>query len=237
MHYPGFPHAPVLRLLVLLLAVVGASLPVHADPARWEEEIARLVAQDAEVQADVVFVGSSSIRMWRTLAQDFPGVRVLNRGFGGSHLEDSVFYFDRLVLPHAPRVVVLYAGENDLSAGMTPERVLADFRAFRTRLREALPATRLIYLSCKPSPSRARHLGALRKANALLAAECAADPLATFVDVFAPMLDASGEPRAELFLADRLHMNASGYALWTRLLTPHLQAALSDTPTPPVPTR
>lgn len=237
MHYPGFPHAPVLRLLVLLLAVVGASLPVHADPARWEEEIARLVAQDAEVQADVVFVGSSSIRMWRTLAQDFPGVRVLNRGFGGSHLEDSVFYFDRLVLPHAPRVVVLYAGENDLSAGMTPERVLADFRAFRTRLREALPATRLIYLSCKPSPSRARHLGALRKVNALLAAECAADPFATFVDIFTPMLDAAGEPRAELFLADRLHMNAAGYALWTSLLAPHLQAALSDAPAPPVPTR
>lgn len=232
MHSPGFPHAPVLRILALLLTVAGTTLPAHADPAHWETEITRLVAQDAGVQAEVVFVGSSSIRMWRTLAQDFPGVRVLNRGFGGSHLGDSVFHFDRLVPPHAPRVVVLYAGENDLSAGMTPEKVLADFRAFSARLRETLPATHLIYLSCKPSPQRVRHLDGLRQANALIAAECAADPLATFVDVFTPMLDAAGEPRAELFLADRLHLNAAGYALWTSLLTPHLQTALSATAAP-----
>lgn len=237
MHSPGHPFALVLRSLALLLAVIGTTLSVHADPARWETEIARLAAQDADVQADVVFVGSSSIRMWRTLANDFPDVRVLNRGFGGSHLEDSVFYFDRLVLPHTPRVVVLYAGENDISAGMTPERVLADFRAFRARLHEALPATRLIYLSCKPSPSRARHRDGMRKTNDLIAAECAADPLATFVDIFTPMLDAVGEPRAELFITDRLHMNAAGYALWTSLLTPHLQAALSAAPTPPVQNR
>lgn len=200
--------------LVVLLAV-GTGVALRAEPARWEQETATIAARSSTQPGGVVFLGSSSIRMWKSLAADFPERRVLNHGFGGSHLEDSVYFFDRLVRPFAPAVVVLYAGENDVAAGMKPEKVLADFQEFRRRLREAAPAARLIFISLKPSPSRAKFLPEMVRTNALIAAECAIDPRAAFVDVFTPMLDAQGQPRAELFLGDRLHMNADGYALWT----------------------
>ncbi len=207
---------PVPVLLVVLLAVCpGAAPRLHAEPARWEQETATIAARSSTQPGGVVFIGSSSIRMWKTLAADFSERRVLNHGFGGSHLEDSVHFFDRLVRPFAPAVVVLYAGENDIAAGMKPEKVLADFQEFRRRLREAAPAARLIFVSLKPSPSRAKFLPEMVRTNALIAAECAIDPRAAFVDVFTPMLDAQGQPRAELFLADRLHMNRDGYAIWT----------------------
>lgn len=216
--------ALVFRLFLVLLAI-GPVAGLRADPLRWQDEIARLEQKPVLAPGGVVFVGSSSILMWKTLAQDFPGVRVTNMGFGGSHLEDSVHYFDRIVRPHAPAVVVLYAGENDLSGGMTVEKVLADFREFRARLRAVNPAARLIYVSAKPSPSRIPHLAKFREFNAAVAAECARDPLCTFVDVFSAMVDETGQPRGELFLADRLHMNAAGYVIWRDLLTPLLGGA------------
>lgn len=214
---------PVLFLFAWLALVSG----VQANPAQWRDQIAALVARPNDAPVDVVFIGSSSVRMWKSLAQDFPRWRTANCGFGGSQLGDSVFYFDQLITPRAPRVVVLYAGENDLAAGITPEQLLADFHAFRQRLHVAQPITRLIYLSCKPSPARAVQLEKFRSANALIAAACAADPLCTFVDVFTSMLDDRGQPRVELFGPDRLHMNATGYALWTKTLQPVLEQALA----------
>jgi len=215
------------RLSFTFIASLGLALALRADPNQWRDQVAALTPPPGSAPVDVVFVGSSSVRMWKTLARDFPQWRTANCGFGGSHLADSVFYFDQLVRSRAPRAVVLYAGENDLAAGVSPESVLADFLAFRTRLRAALPDTRLIYLSCKPSPARAVHTEKLRAANALIAAECAGDPLCAFVDVASPMLDANGQPRAELFGPDHLHMSAVGYALWTRTLTPVLEKTLA----------
>ncbi|MGC4081679.1 MAG: GDSL-type esterase/lipase family protein [Vicinamibacterales bacterium] len=217
----ALPH-PVLFLVAWLALAPSLS----ASPAQWREQVAALAAQPAVGPVDIVFVGSSSVRMWKSLASDFPRWRTVNCGFGGSQLADSIFYFDQLITPRAPRVVVLYAGENDLAAGVAPEQLLADFRAFRERLRAARPAARLIYLSSKPSPARAAQLGKLRAANALIAAACGADPLCTFVDVFTPMLDAGQQARPELFGPDRLHMNATGYALWTKTLLPVLEKAL-----------
>jgi lysophospholipase L1-like esterase len=175
------------------------------------------------VPGAVVFVGSSSIRLWRSLAEDFPGIPTINRGFGGSELADSVFYFDRLVPLHQPRAVVLYAGDNDLWAGKTPEAIAADFAAFRAKLHAALPAAHLFYLAIKPSPSRAKVWPLGKEANRLIAAQCAADPLCTFVDVASVLLDAAGQPRPELFREDQLHLNPAGYARWTQVLAPLLQ--------------
>lgn len=214
------------RSAFVLLAWLALASCIHADPAQWRDQVAALAARTTDHPVDIVFVGSSSVRMWKSLAQDFPRWRTANCGFGGSQLADSVFYFDQLITPRVPRVVVLYAGENDLAGGLTPERLLADFGAFRERLRVAQPTARLIYLSCKPSPARAAQVGKFRAANALIAAACAADPHCTFVDVFTPMLDASHQPRPELFGPDRLHMNANGYALWTQTLLPVLAKTL-----------
>ncbi|MBL9217243.1 MAG: hypothetical protein JNG82_02055 [Opitutaceae bacterium] len=215
-----------IRSTIGLLAALLLVAPAVASPEKWAADIAKFTAADA-VQAPaangVVFVGSSSIRLWATLAEDFPGVPTINRGFGGSEMADSLFYADRIVLPYKPRIVVVYAGENDLASGKSPEVVLADFQAFRAKVHATLPATKIIYLACKESPSRAKVRPQVRQANKLIAADCATDPRCTFVDVATPMLTDTGDFRPELFREDRLHMLPAGYAIWTRLLAPLLQ--------------
>ncbi|AOS45679.1 GDSL-like Lipase/Acylhydrolase [Lacunisphaera limnophila] len=220
MKYPA-----LLRLLALFLVCAVAG-PLSATPDHWAQEIAALTAQDETNPppvGGVVFVGSSSIRMWRTLAEDFPGLAPINRGFGGSELADSVFYEDRIVLPYHPRIVVLFAGTNDLNSGKTPAAVLADFQAFRAKLHAALPATRLIYLSITLAPSRAGVHAQMREANQLIAADVATDPRCTFVDINTPMSGPDGLPPESLFNADRLHLNRDGYAIWTKTLAPFLK--------------
>jgi len=215
-----------LRLVFLLTAVVGLLIPAPAAPDHWLKEIDQLTANDATnppPTGAVLFVGSSSIRLWKSVAQDFPDIPVINRGFGGSELADSVFYADRIVLPYHPRIVVLFAGTNDIWSGKFPEKVAADFKAFRTKLHAALPDTKLLFLSINYSPSRTRVQNAMRTANQLIASDCASDPRCTYVDVCTPMLDAHGQPQPVYFQEDMLHMNPAGYAIWTRVLTPLLQ--------------
>ncbi len=220
--------SPLLRYLRwagLALSLALYAPGTQAKPADWKAEIDGLTKADAvhpPAPNGIVFVGSSSIRLWDTLAGDFPGRPVIQHGFGGSELNDSVFYEDRLVIAYRPGTVVLYAGENDLWSGKSPEQVADDFKAFRAKLRAALPATRLLYLAIKESPSRERIRAAMRKTNALIAAECAADPLCRFVDVATPLLDSAGRPRPELFRKDQLHLKPAGYAIWVKILTPFL---------------
>lgn len=217
---------PFRPFFLLLLSLALGAAPLAAAPDQWSAEIAKMTAGDTSnppPQHGIVFVGSSSIRLWSSLAADFPGLPVINRGFGGSELADSVFYLDRIVLPYRPRTVVLFAGTNDIWSGKTPEKVFADFQEFRTKLHAALPEARLIYLSLTYAPSRARVHEALRTANGLIADDCAKDPRCTFVDVSTPVLDAAGHVRPELYREDQLHMNASGYAIWTKVLAPYLQ--------------
>jgi lysophospholipase L1-like esterase len=212
--------------LAAVLAVMFLALPLRATPDKWTGDIEKFTAADAAHPPQtgaVVFVGSSSIRFWESLATDFPGIPTINRGFGGSELADSVFYADRIVIPYHPRLVVLYAGENDLAAGKTAATVCADFQAFRAKVHSALPKTRIIFLSIKESPSRARVRAEVQKANKLIAADCAKDPRCTFVDVNTALLDAAGNYRPELFRDDQLHLKPAGYAIWSKVLAPYLK--------------
>jgi lysophospholipase L1-like esterase len=187
------------------------------DPTRFEAEVRAFEAADRANPpplGGIVFIGSSSIRNWTNVAADFPGVPVLNRGFGGSTLADVVYYADRILLPYRPRLVVLYAGDNDLAMGRTPEQVVADYQAFIARLRSALPAARVVFVSIKPSPSRRTFISRMRETNQRIRAIIARDSLQAYVDVFTPMLDPAGQPRPELFMADSLHMTRAGYLLW-----------------------
>jgi lysophospholipase L1-like esterase len=168
----------------------------------------------------VVFVGSSSFRMWKNAAADFPGVPLLNRGFGGSTLPEVLQLTPRLVLKYQPHLVVLYAGDNDLSAGRRPVDVLDDYKSFVAIVRGALPATRIVFVSIKPSPSRWAIAGRMREANELIRQEIARDTLASYVDVYTPMIGANGHPRAELIGPDSLHMTRAGYLLWKERLAP-----------------
>lgn len=210
--------APLRLLLAVALLAPGL---LAAAPEKWTATIAKFLAADAArppEQHAVLFIGSSSIVKWTTLARDFPGVPVINRGFGGSELSDTVFYADRIAIPYRPRLIVVYAGENDLQLGQSAQEVFASFQAFHRKIHAALPQTRIVYISIKPSPSRAKIRDKVIAANTLIAAECRRDPRLAFADVYTPMLDAKGEPRAELFVKDLLHLNATGYALWTPIV-------------------
>ncbi|HEY5972096.1 MAG TPA: SGNH/GDSL hydrolase family protein [Pseudoxanthomonas sp.] len=220
-------------LLALLGACAGAPAAQNAAPripdqvssVDWEQDMRRFAAADAATPPPrhaVLFIGSSSIRLWDTLAADFPGVPVINRGFGGSEIRDSTHYAGRIVVPYAPRQIVLYAGDNDLSGGRSPQQVRDDFHAFVTRIRRDLPKVKIAYVSNKPSPSRVRLLEAQREANALIRQDIATMKGVEFIDVFTPMLDAGGQPREDLFVEDRLHMNRAGYALWRKVIAPYL---------------
>ena len=229
-------------LLVLLAACAGSppttSAAIPAAPAKtapripeqvsnavWETDMQRFAVEDARSpppRGGVVFTGSSSIRLWDSLAQDFPGVPVINRGFGGSELRDSTWFADRTIVPYAPRRIVIYAGDNDLSAGRTPQQLRADFIAFVERVRRDLPKAKIAYISTKPSPSRAQLLPVQREANTLIAAE--AHRLGVdYIDIFTPMLDATGQPDESLFIEDRLHMNRAGYVVWQRAIAPYVK--------------
>ena len=220
-------------VVLLALAAFGCtrSAPTSdavdaVSSAEWAEDMRRFAAADAATPPPprpVVFTGSSSIRMWEDIAADFPGVPVLNRGFGGSQVRDAVWYADPIAIRYRPRMVLLYAGDNDLQAGRSPEQVASDFRAFVARLRRDLPDLPIAYISIKPSPSRAHLLSQMRDANARVRADAARLDHVAFIDVFTPMLDASGQPRGELFLEDQLHMNRSGYLLWRSIIAPYLR--------------
>jgi lysophospholipase L1-like esterase len=197
-----------------------AQVPSAADiDARWYDSFAAFAAADQlkpPQPGGVVFVGSSSIRLWAGLEAAFADVApvLVQRGFGGSRLADCVRYVGRLVLPYKPHTVVLYAGENDLEEGQSPQQVLQSFGAFVAQVNKALPATRIVFVSIKPSPLRLRILPQVRETNALVAAAVRGRTGLDYVDVHSAMVDASGQPRSELFQPDQLHMNASGYALW-----------------------
>ena len=200
--------------------------PTVTTASQWEADIQRFEAADRTsppAPGALVFVGSSSIRMWETLQTDFPGLPVLNRGFGGSELSDVVQFADRIVVPYKPRVVVVYAGDNDLAAGETPAQVFEDFRSLVAIVRQKVPEARIAFVAIKPSLARLNIMDKARETNALIRDYVRSDDMLAYVDVFTPMLDANGQPRRELFLEDGLHMNAKGYSIWRDLIAPVLR--------------
>lgn len=205
--------------------VALATLDPVSSP-QWAADMARFSAEDASrppLDHPVVFTGSSSVRMWASLAEDFPRMPVLNRGFGGSQLRDAIWYADEVAIRYQPRRIVLYAGDNDIDAGRSPDQVRDDFRRFVARIRRDLPGVPIAWLAIKPSLARIDQLPAQRRANALVRDVAARMQDVDFIDVATPMLGADGRPRAELFLDDGLHMNARGYALWRGIVAPYLR--------------
>ena len=169
----------------------------------------------------IVFVGSSSIRKW-DLRKSFPDLKTINRGFGGSQIEDSTHFSDRIVTKHEPRVIVLYAGDNDIARGKSPKQVHADFQAFVKKVHASLRETKIVYIGIKPSIARWKLVDKMRQANTLIQSECKPQERLVYVDVETPMIGRDGRPRADLFAADGLHLSAKGYTLWTKLVRPHV---------------
>lgn len=215
-------------LLALLGLLLFSSTKLFAveEPTRREKEIQHFASSDKTnppPQGAVLFVGSSSIRLWKTLAADFPRHRVINRGFGGSQLDDSVHYFNRIIAPYNPKLIVLYAGGNDINAGKSPAQIFDAFTNFVAKTHKTLPETRVAYISIAPNPARWSQVARVKAANQLIKEFTEKDEKLAFINVFPAMLGKNGNPKPDIFQKDGLHMNAQGYAIWRSLVQPYLE--------------
>ncbi len=195
------------------------------DSSKWNAAIKKFEQLDKlkrPLEHSVLFVGSSSIRRWN-LEECFPDLAAINRGFGGSHLADSVKFIDRIVLTYQPQAVVMYAGDNDIKDGKSPERVFADFAEFVAILQKELPQTTLHYISIKPSIKRWKLVEKNRRANRLISSYCDQHEKLFFVDIDKPMLLQDGTLNPVLFAEDGLHLSTVGYQVWNKALRDSLE--------------
>ncbi len=213
-------------LTLLLVSTISSATADDAPFTKWEKDIAAIEAriQSGESrQGSILFVGSSSIRLWK-LNESFPGRATSNHGFGGSQMADSVHFFERIVAPVKPAVIVIYAGDNDIAQKKTPQTVAEDFAQFAAKVKEQVPdCRRVIYVAIKPSVKRWALADTIKATNQLIRTRCENDERLHFLDIWTPMLDANGQPRQELLLEDGLHMNADGYQIWNLALEPLLK--------------
>lgn len=209
---------------------LGTVAAARWEQARWEEDIQTMERNAPEMPAaPILFVGSSSIRGW-DLQRYFPGLPVVNHGFGGSQYIDALCYADRIIIPFRPRAVVLYDGDNDIAGGKSAEWVAADMKALVRVLRHAQPAIPIVVLSIKTSLSRWNIHEEMERANVLMARYAGDTPGVTFLDVNSPLHDSGGKPDDRFFKEDRLHLNHEGYTVWAGLLRPLLDDILNEDP-------
>lgn len=236
---PRFATLALAALLLGALALPGLTQTAGAQD-RWAEKIAHFVSVDRAnppTPGGVLFAGSSTITIWNSrLAADFPGHPVVGRGFGGSTIPDQIRHIDRIVLPHKPRLIVFYCGENDIASGRPPAQVASDFARFCELVFAELPETRILYVGMKPSPKRWQLQDKFDQAEALLADYCSRAFRVARLDIKAAFLGADGKPRAELYAQDELHLGPEGYRVLRDLVEPLLATDALVVPAPgPVP--
>ncbi len=234
---PRWKFVAISALILGLLAVVAGVLiyprlkgPRPPDPHRFDTKIASFGEIDRATPPPanpILFVGSSSIRLWPTdsLFSEFP---VLNRGFGGSHISDVNHFVQDVVVPYAPQVIVFYAGDNDVNDGKSPAKVLSDYRNFVSHVRDAGQSPFILFVSIKPSPSRWSVWPQMAEANDLIRTYSESDSLLEYVDLASLMLVPDGRPRGNLFVSDSLHLSDEGYREWTDALRPVLESLYSE---------
>jgi lysophospholipase L1-like esterase len=204
------------------------------DYGQFEKEVAAYEAADRRKpprKGGILFIGSSTIKLWRTLAADFPGHPVINRGFGGTEIVDSTHFADRLIFPYEPKQVFLRAGGNDIHAGRLPREVAADFVEFVGVVHARLPKTEILFIGLSPSPARWDEAEKTRELNGLVRDLARRMPRVRYVDAYDISLTPDGRARPELFMDDRLHFAAAGYKLLAARVRPFL--AKTGRPQPP----
>jgi lysophospholipase L1-like esterase len=212
----------VFAILILFASTLTAQRARAADPfAKWEPEIQKFEAADrAQMppKGAILFVGSSSIRLWTNLVESFPKKQIIQRGFGGSTMADALHFADRIILPYEPKEIVIYEGDNDLAGGKTPEQAVAEYQQLVEKIRAKLPKTKIWFISVKPSPSRWKLEAQARQLNAQIEWWSKAHKNVGYIDVWNPMLGPDGAPRPDIFREDKLHMNADGYEIWRKVI-------------------
>lgn len=215
---------PLMLLFITMLSFMCA-VAQEDGPERWEKTIREFEEQDRNNLPEpgmVLFTGSSSIAMWKDLADYFPRHRVLNRGFGGSNFTDLIYYAGRVILPYKPSMIFVYEGDNDIAQGDTPEKIVNNARKLRGMIRQALGDVPVVFISPKPSIRRWNLKSEYEAVNSALKKYAEAEPNTEFADVWTASLGDDGKVLDNIFLEDNLHMNASGYRIWQQVLTPFL---------------
>ena len=221
-------------LLVAVSCVLASSVMPDVDDRAPEKKWGKTIRQfedwdrkNSWPEDAVLFVGSSSIRMWPT-RESFEGLKVINRGFGGSQTSEVNYFVERIVLKYRPRLIVFYAGDNDVAVGKNAKRVFEDYSKFVKIVHGKLPETHIIYIGIKPSGSRWGLWPVMAEANSMIRDFCGKDRRLVYFDSATPLLDEGGKPNATLFLGDRLHLGKEGYKKWTKLLRPLIDKALKS---------
>ena len=214
-----------LALLSFFLLTISITAFAQQDDHPFELEIKAFKQADARqmpAAGGILFVGSSSVRMWKSLEQDFPENNVINREFGGSTFGDLLYYMDRIVPPYLPRQIFVYEGDNDVWAGVSISKIHDRFQTFVHRVHREMPETEIVFISIKPSPSRQKVFEKMHRANLLIKSYALMHDRVRFADVFSAMLTADGGIKPDIFIEDNLHMNAKGYDIWQRVIRPYL---------------
>lgn len=214
--------------ITILFAVVLALPTAQAQqktPPFWNEIQAFKQQDKAQMPPKnaILFVGSSSLRMWKNMQEMLPEYSVINRGFGGSNLLDLQRYLGDIVFPYQPKQIIIYSGENDIASDtvQAPE-VLARFKTVFEQIRQQMPKVPIVFISIKPSPSRLKFNPIIEESNQLIRAYLKKQPKTKYVDVYSKMLLANGRPKPQIFIQDSLHMNQQGYQIWKKAITPYL---------------
>lgn len=211
-------------LVALFTLLIGQTL--LAQEPKFAGEVAALTQKYADLEAykgGIVFTGSSSIRLWKTLESDFPKSKIINTGFGGSQTDDLLQNLDELVINFEPKKIFIYVGENDINAGKPVRQVLSEYAVLMERVNTKFPETEFFFIGTKPSPSRWEKRGQMMALNEEVKRLAQNKEKVTYIDVWTPMLDKTGNPKEDLFVEDRLHMNAKGYKIWKKAVKPHLR--------------
>lgn len=217
----------VIAAVLLAAAAAGprAQAAADPDPARFEKDIAAFAAEDEAAPpapGGTLFVGSSSIRYW-DVAREFPALRPIRRGYGGSHVSDTIHFAPRIIFRYQPSLVVFYAGDADVAGGKSAARIAADTRTLVALVHARLPGTPIVVIGTKPSPRHWPHMATIRAANALVEQDLAGDRLAAYADAEAALLGPDGRPRPEFYTDNQLNLNERGYAAWTAALRPVIE--------------
>jgi lysophospholipase L1-like esterase len=216
-------NGPIRSIVLIALLTFGAvrssygqAQLIKATPAPFETEVSALeltLAQAKLATNPIVFYGSSSFRLWKSMKEDFSQYSVLNCGFGGSRLTDCVRYANRLVIPRKPAAIVIYAGDNDLALGIPPETVFESFQQLFHIFRSYSPSIPIAFVSVKPSPARLQYLNSIFKFNKLVEDYLEEQPETDYIDICSDMLGPDKKPNSTLFVADKIHLNQAGYQI------------------------
>lgn len=215
-----------LLLLFFVLASTALCQPVlDPDPQRFENEIHAFADWDKKnstPENPILFVGSSSIRLWHT-ATAFPGHTIINRGFGGSHTSDVLYYYDVLIAKYQPSLIITYVGENDIASGKPVEQVFADYQELVNRILDDFPSARFLFIPLKPSSSRWDYWETMQELNRQIRNLNLDNERLHYIDLATPLLREDNKPNDSYFIDDLLHLNDQGYQVWNRHLRPVLE--------------